>query len=81
MPEDSYSFGALVRGLLLQEARSAGMKWSHDCCLSEDELRFEFRVMDRWCRLFHRSPLDWVTLVAERFRERHPPAYLEDDCA
>ena len=57
------------------------MKWSHDCCLSEDELRFEFRVMDRWCRLFHRSPLDWVTLVAERFRERHPPAYVADDCA
>ena len=48
--------------------------------LSEEDIRFEYRVMDRWCRLFHRTPVDWVVLVAERFRERHPPA-MEDDCA
>jgi hypothetical protein len=57
------------------------MKWSQDWCLSEEELRFEYRVMKRWCQLFHRTPLDWVALVAERFRDRHPPAYAEHDCA
>lgn len=57
------------------------MKWSQDGCLSEEEIRFEYRVMKRWCQLFHRTPPDWVALVAERFRDRHPPAYVEGDCA
>jgi hypothetical protein len=56
------------------------MKCSDDCCLSEDEIRFEYQVMKRWCQLFRRTPLDWVALVAARFRDRHPPAYVADDC-
>ena len=45
------------------------------------EQSFEYRVMKRWCQLFHRTPLDWVALVAERFRDRHPSAYAEGECA
>ncbi len=33
------------------------MKWSlTDCCLSEDELRFEYRVMDRGVDCFAAVP-------------------------
>jgi hypothetical protein len=61
--------------------------------MPEDSYRFEALVRELLLqgarsaghevvsRLFHRSPLDWVTLVAERFRERHPPTFIEDDCA
>ena len=40
--------------------------------LSDDDIRYELRVMQRWCRLFRRTDFDWVSLVAERFRQRHP---------
>jgi hypothetical protein len=40
--------------------------------LTDDDLRYEFRVMRRWCRLYQRTALDWVRLEAERFRQRHP---------
>ena len=56
------------------------MKWSQTY-LSDEDIRFEYRIMQRWCRLFRKSPADWVALVAERFRERHPPAMVEKHCA
>lgn len=40
--------------------------------LSNQDLRYQYRVMIRWCRLFHRSDFDWVALAAERYRARHP---------
>ncbi|MBI2963123.1 MAG: hypothetical protein HYY35_05160 [Deltaproteobacteria bacterium] len=40
--------------------------------LTDDDIRYECRVMQRWCRLFRRTAADWVTLEAERFRARHP---------
>jgi hypothetical protein len=40
--------------------------------LTDDDIRFEVRVMKRWCRMFHKTALDWVNLEAERFRDRHP---------
>jgi hypothetical protein len=40
--------------------------------LTDDDIRYELRVMQRWCRLFRRTDFDWVSLEAERFRQRHP---------
>ncbi|MGH7821927.1 MAG: hypothetical protein ACREQ9_19365 [Candidatus Binatia bacterium] len=45
--------------------------------LSDDDLRYQYRVMVRWCRLFRRTDLDWVELAARRYRERHPVIDLE----
>jgi hypothetical protein len=69
---------ALVRRLLLGVIEEATMKRIH---LSDADLRREYRVMERWCRLFRKTPVDWVALAARRFRERHPPAVVEKDCA
>lgn len=41
-------------------------------CLTDDDIRYEYRVMRRWCRMFGKSDLEWVQLSAKRFRERHP---------
>lgn len=40
--------------------------------LTDTDIRFEFRVMMRWCRLFRKTAVDWVNLEAKRFRERYP---------
>ena len=40
--------------------------------LTDEDIRFEWRVMKRWCRLFKKTALDWCELEAKRFRERHP---------
>lgn len=40
--------------------------------LTDEDLRFEFCIMTRWCRLFRKTALDWVNLEAKRFRDRHP---------
>ena len=40
--------------------------------LTDEDIRYEVRVMLRWCRLFKKTALDWVNLEAKRFRERHP---------
>jgi hypothetical protein len=40
--------------------------------LTDDDIRFEVRVMRRWCRMFKKTALDWVNLEAKRFRDRHP---------
>jgi hypothetical protein len=56
------------------------MKWKRTY-LSDEDIRFEYRVMQRWCRLFRKTPAEWVALVARRFRERHPPAVVEKSCA
>ena len=40
--------------------------------LTDEDIRFEVRVMKRWCRMFKKNALDWVTLEAKRFRDRHP---------
>ena len=45
--------------------------------LTDDDIRYEFRVMQRWCRLFRRTDSDWVSLEAERFRQRHPVSRSE----
>jgi hypothetical protein len=71
---------ALVRGLLPENAREAAMKWQQ-AQLSDEDIRFEYRIMQRWCRLFRKTPGDWVALVAKRFRERHPPVAIEKGCA
>ena len=42
--------------------------------LTDEDIRYELRIMQRWCRLFRRTALDWVRLEAERFRQRHPLA-------
>ncbi|MGH7821147.1 MAG: hypothetical protein ACREQ9_15385 [Candidatus Binatia bacterium] len=48
------------------------MKKAPKYCLTDDDIRYEFRVMVRWCRLFHKTDREWVELEAKRFRERHP---------
>lgn len=40
--------------------------------LTDEDIRYEFRVMRRWCRMFDKTDLDWVQLSAKRFRDRHP---------
>lgn len=40
--------------------------------LTGDDIRYQFRVMVRWCRMFHKTDVDWVALEAARFRARHP---------
>jgi hypothetical protein len=40
--------------------------------LTDQDIRAEWRVMVRWCRLFRRTDVDWVKLVAKRYRDRHP---------
>jgi hypothetical protein len=40
--------------------------------LTDDDIRYQFRVMVRWCRLYRKTDRDWVALEAERFRDRHP---------
>jgi hypothetical protein len=48
--------------------------------LTDEDIRFEFRFMVRWCRLFRKSAVDWVNLEAKRFRERYPLPSREPDC-
>jgi hypothetical protein len=45
--------------------------------LSEDDIRYELRVMIRWCRWFRKTDHDWVALAAARYRERHPLLALD----
>jgi len=45
--------------------------------LSEDDIRYELRVMIRWCRWFHKSDFDWVALAAARYRDKHPLLTLD----
>lgn len=40
--------------------------------LTDADIRYEFRVMVRWCRMFRKTDIDWVNLEAKRFRDRHP---------
>lgn len=40
--------------------------------LTDADIRYEYRVMVRWCRLFRKTDWDWVELAAEKFRDRHP---------
>lgn len=40
--------------------------------LTDDDLRYQYRIMQRWCRLFHKTAADWVNLKAKHFRKRHP---------
>jgi hypothetical protein len=40
--------------------------------LTDDDIRYECRVMARWCRLFRKTAFDWVILEAKRFRDRNP---------
>ena len=40
--------------------------------LTDEDIRFEFHVMVRWCRLYKKTDCDWVDLAAARFRVRHP---------
>lgn len=40
--------------------------------LTDADIRYEFHVMVRWCRMFRKTDIDWVSLEAERFRARHP---------
>jgi hypothetical protein len=47
--------------------------------LTDTDIRFEFRVMMRWCRLFRKTAVDWVNLEAKRFRERYPLPSREPD--
>lgn len=42
--------------------------------LTDDDIRYEFWVMLRWCGIFRKTALDWVELEAKRFRDRHPVA-------
>jgi hypothetical protein len=51
--------------------------------LTDDDIRYEFRIMQRWCRWFRKTAEDWVSLEAARFRERHPviSAALPDEKA
>jgi hypothetical protein len=56
------------------------MQWKQTH-LSDEDIRFEYRIMRRWCKLFRKTPLDWVAVAAKRFRERHPPTVVEPHCA
>jgi hypothetical protein len=38
----------------------------------EADLRYQYRLMRRWCRRFGKTDLDWVTLAAARYRDRNP---------
>jgi hypothetical protein len=40
--------------------------------LTDEDIRYEVRVMKRWCRMFKKTALDWCDLEAKRFRDRHP---------
>jgi hypothetical protein len=48
------------------------MKQRPKCYLTDDDIRYEYRVMVRWCRLFRKTDVEWVELQAARFRERYP---------
>ena len=41
-------------------------------CLTDEDIRYEYRIMLRWCRWFRKTAEDWVRIEAARFRERHP---------
>lgn len=56
----------------------ANMKTPPKPFLTDDDLRYEYRVMRRWCRLYHKTALDWVRLGAKRFRQRHPVVGLDE---
>ena len=45
--------------------------------LNEDDIRYELRVMIRWCRWFRKTDFDWVATAAARYRDRHPLLSLE----
>ena len=48
--------------------------------LTDEDIRYEFLIMMRWCRLFRKTAIDWVILEAERFRDRHPVSTVEPAC-
>ena len=48
--------------------------------LTDEDIRYEFRIMQRWCRMFGKTAIDWVRIEAERFRDRHPLASAEPLC-
>ena len=48
--------------------------------LTDEDIRYEFLIMMRWCRLFRKTATDWVIIEAERFRDRHPVASVEPAC-
>ena len=48
--------------------------------LTDEDIRYEFRVMVRWCRLFRKTAYDWVVLEAKRFRDRNPVRSVAARC-
>jgi hypothetical protein len=45
--------------------------------LTDEDIRYQFRVMVRWCRMFQKTDVDWVNIEAARFRDRHPLLEIE----
>ena len=45
--------------------------------LNEEDIRYELRVMIRWCRWFQKTDWDWVERAAARYRDRHPLVSLD----
>lgn len=45
--------------------------------LNEEDIRYELRVMIRWCRWFQKTDFDWVAIAAARYRDRHPLLNLD----
>jgi hypothetical protein len=45
--------------------------------LNEEDIRYELRVMIRWCRWFRKTDFDWVERAAARYRDRHPLINLD----
>jgi hypothetical protein len=63
----------LVRQLHIRIGqRERPMRQPERYFLTDEDIRYEFRVMVRWCRLFQKTDVDWVELGAVRFRNRHP---------
>lgn len=62
----------MVRVLLLSGAGEARMSKATGYCLYDEDIRYEWKVMIRWCRMYGKTDWDWVRLGAKRFRERHP---------
>ena len=63
----------MARPLLFRfTERDEAMKEPTKYFLTDEDLRYEFHVMTRWCRLFSKTPMDWVEIEAKRFRDRHP---------
>ena len=45
--------------------------------LNEEDIRYELKVMIRWCRWFGKTDFEWVQLAAARYRDRHPLLSLD----